>query len=155
MPLRPHAIIRTCENPLANVAEHPVENAADIHNAFPRSCCPVYNNLPPSKILFVPFSVDSVGISGWLSSPFRPCFVFRFAVLPFCRFGTALVLLRFPLSDLPFQPTHHFTNSIVRCKGYAKQSAAPRLPRTSCRRPCAGSSHLCQLDCDSLSLFFF
>ena len=39
----------------------------------------------------------------WLSRPFRP-----FSVLPFCRFGIALVLLRFPLSVSPFWPTRSF-----------------------------------------------
>ena len=37
-------------------------------------------------------------------------FRFLFCRFTFCRFGTTLVLVRFPLSVLPFWPTHRFEN---------------------------------------------
>ena len=43
-----------------------------------------------------------------------------FAVLPFCRFGITLILLCFPLSVLPFLPTHGFSNYVFRFAGRAK-----------------------------------
>ena len=46
--------------------------------------------------------------------------VFRFPFLPFRRFGTKLVLLRFPLFVLPFSPTPHFVNSVFRFGDRAK-----------------------------------
>ena len=49
--------------------------------------------------------------------------VSRFAVLPFCRLGITLVLLRFPRSVSAFWPTHRFGNSTFRFVGRARVCA--------------------------------
>ena len=54
--------------------------------------------------------------------------VFR---MPFCRFGTALALLRFPLSVLPFQPTPRLEKQVFRFEGCSKFAISSGLLKQS------------------------
>ena len=111
------------------INKHPPENLSPPFVHHPFSFCGTWalqRHHLPSRCRYCPRGLSSgqayllagsIRTLGWLSHPFRPFCVSRFAVLPFWHYACYFMC---PVSVLPFKPTQRCKNPVFHFEGHAK-----------------------------------